>query len=91
MLPQGLRRTERLSRVVVWIVEIKDRAELDLPQKMPWLGQWWVDATAACVTDAATDYRFVYVDQRGFGRRRRTDSLSCRPYFEHMPQLAREN
>jgi type III restriction enzyme len=54
---------------IVWIIETKGRAELDLPQKMQRLAQWCADATAA---DVGTAYRFVYVDQEGFERHRPT-------------------
>jgi type III restriction enzyme len=52
----------------VWLVETKDRAELDLPQKMKRLGQWCADATAASLDEGGPIYRFVYVDQEGFER-----------------------
>lgn len=50
----------------VWIVETKGREEIDVPQKMMRLRQWCVDATAASVSDDGTQYRFVFVDQKGF-------------------------
>ena len=51
---------------IVWIVETKGRAELDLPQKMARLRQWCADATAA--EDSGQRYDFVFVDQTGFER-----------------------
>lgn len=62
----------RAADGVVWIIEIKGRAELDLPQKMQRLAQWCVDAAAACAANSGTVYRFVYVDQEGFERHRPT-------------------
>ncbi len=50
----------------VWIVEIKGREELDIPQKMARLKQWCADATEAAKAQASTRYGFVYVDQEGF-------------------------
>ena len=52
----------------MWIVETKGREEIDVPQKMMRLRQWCVDATAASATDGGTQYRFVFVDQKGFER-----------------------
>jgi len=49
---------------VIWIVETKGRAELDLPQKMSRLKQWCADATAA--EENGQRYDFVFVDQNGF-------------------------
>jgi type III restriction enzyme len=49
---------------VIWIVETKGRAELDLPQKMARLKQWCADATAA--EENGQRYDFVFVDQIGF-------------------------
>lgn len=49
---------------MVWIVETKGRAELDLPQKMGRLKQWCADATAA--EENGQCYEFVFVDQNGF-------------------------
>ncbi|MFC5437484.1 DEAD/DEAH box helicase family protein [Rhodanobacter umsongensis] len=57
----------RTTDGIVWIIETKGRAELDLPQKMQRLAGWCADATAA---DAGTVYRFVYVDQAGFEKHR---------------------
>jgi type III restriction enzyme len=51
---------------MVWIVETKGRAELDLPQKMARLKQWCADATAA--EENGQHYDFVFVDQTGFQR-----------------------
>lgn len=54
---------------LIWIVETKGRAELDLPQKMARLKQWCADATAAEATEgssASQRYDFVFVDQNGF-------------------------
>jgi type III restriction enzyme len=59
----------RTTDGIVWIIETKGRAELDLPQKMQRLAGWCADATAA---DAGTVYRFVYVDQAGFEKHRPT-------------------
>ncbi len=59
----------RASDGVVWIVETKGRAELDLPQKMARLRQWCADANAAEQADGGTPgqrYDFVFVDQNGF-------------------------
>jgi type III restriction enzyme len=53
----------------VWIVETKGRAELDLPQKMARLKQWCADASAASGAEGGPNYRFVYVDQKGFEAR----------------------
>ncbi len=58
----------RTTDGVVWIIETKGRAELDLPQKMQRLAQWCADATTACAADSGTVYHFVYVDQAGFER-----------------------
>ncbi len=58
----------RTADGIVWIVETKGRAELDLPQKMTRLRQWCADATAASRAESGPDYRFVYVDQEGYER-----------------------
>lgn len=61
----------RASDGVVWVVETKGRAELDLPQKMARLRQWCADANAAEHADGGTPgqrYDFVFVDELGFGR-----------------------
>ena len=50
----------------VWIVETKGREEIDLPQKMARLKQWCADATSASRAEGGLEYRFVYVDQKGF-------------------------
>ena len=50
----------------VWIVETKGREELDLPRKMARLKQWCADATSASRAEGGPEYRFVYVDQKGF-------------------------
>ncbi len=50
----------------VWIIEIKGREELDLPQKMARLKQWCSDATAASADEDGITYRFIYVDETGF-------------------------
>jgi type III restriction enzyme len=64
---------------IVWLVETKGRAELDLPQKMARLRQWCADATAALadadedmfpVAERPSRYDFVYVDQPGFEEHR---------------------
>ncbi len=52
----------------VWIIETKGREELDLPQKMARLKLWCADATAASVEEDGVTYRFIYVDQKGFGQ-----------------------
>ncbi|MDB6077752.1 MAG: type restriction enzyme res subunit [Akkermansiaceae bacterium] len=60
---------------IVWLVETKGRAELDLPQKMARLKQWCADATAAETADGGAPgrrYDFVYVDQPGFEEHRPT-------------------
>ena len=54
----------RTTDGVIWIVETKGRAELDLPQKMVRLKQWCADATAA--EDNGPRYDYVFVDQTGF-------------------------
>ncbi|MBX3121057.1 MAG: DEAD/DEAH box helicase family protein [Nitrospira sp.] len=54
----------RTTDGVVWIVETKGRAELDLPQKMARLKQWCADATAA--EENGQRYQYVFVDQAGF-------------------------
>ena len=55
-----VRTTDRL----IWLVETKGRAELDLPQKMARLKQYCADATAA--EENGQRYDFVFVDQTGF-------------------------
>ena len=50
----------------VWIVETKGREEIDLPRKMTRLRQWCEDVTRASRTEGGPEYRFVYVDQKGF-------------------------
>ena len=54
----------RTTDGLVWLVETKGRAELDLPQKMARLKQWCADATAA--EENGQRYDFVFVDQTGF-------------------------
>ncbi len=54
----------RTNDAVIWIVETKGRAELDVPQKMARLKQWCADATAA--EENGQRYDFVFVDQNGF-------------------------
>ena len=54
----------RTTDGLVWIVETKGRAELDLPQKMARLKQWCADASAA--EQNGQRYDFVFVDQTGF-------------------------
>jgi len=54
----------RTADRMIWLVETKGRAELDLPQKMARLKQWCADATAA--EDDGQRYDFVFVDQTGF-------------------------
>ena len=49
---------------MIWIVETKGRAELDLPQKMARLKQRCAAATAA--EENGQRYDFVFVDQTGF-------------------------
>lgn len=58
----------RTTDGTVWIVETKGREEIDVPQKMMRLRQWCMDATAARAADGGTQYRFVFVDQKGFER-----------------------
>jgi len=53
---------------VVWIVETKGQEELELPRKMGRLRQWCEDATAASQAEGGPEYRFVYVDQKGYER-----------------------
>ncbi len=50
----------------IWIIETKGREELDLPQKMARLRHWCDDATQASKDNGGVNYRFVYVDQKGF-------------------------
>jgi type III restriction enzyme len=74
---------------VVWIIETKGRAELDLPQKMLRLAQWCADATAACAAYSGTVYRFVYVDQEGFERHRLTTFAALPASFrDYQPEPA---
>lgn len=54
----------RTTNGVIWIVETKGRAEIDLPQKMARLRQWCEDATAA--EEDGQCYDFVFVDQASF-------------------------
>ena len=54
----------RTADRMIWLVETKGRAELDLPQKMARLKQWCADATTA--EDDGQRYDFVFVDQTGF-------------------------
>jgi type III restriction enzyme len=54
----------------VFIVETKGRVDLDVPRKMQRLAQWCADATAASRAEGGPTYRFVYVDQEGFGKYR---------------------
>lgn len=56
----------RDDKGTVWIIETKGREELDLPQKMARLKQWCEDATAASAGESGVEYRFLYVDQKGF-------------------------
>jgi type III restriction enzyme len=56
----------RTTDGAVWIVETKGREEIDVPQKMARLRQWCADATAASESEDATNYRFAFVDQKGF-------------------------
>jgi type III restriction enzyme len=58
----------RTTDGVIWIVETKGRAELDLPQKMARLKQWCADA--ASTEDNGQRYEFVFVDQAGFEKHR---------------------
>lgn len=54
----------RTTDGVIWLVETKGRAELDLPQKMARLKQWCADATAA--EENGQRYDFAFVDQISF-------------------------
>ena len=56
----------RTTDGTVWIVETKGREEIDVPQKMMRLRQWCADATTASELDGGAEYRFVFVDQKGF-------------------------
>jgi len=59
----------RTADRMIWLVETKGRAELDLPQKMARLKQWCADATAAEAAEGGSPsqcYDFVFVDQTGF-------------------------
>ena len=56
----------RTTDGTVWIVETKGREEIDVPQKMMRLRLWCADANAASASDDGTQYRFVFVDQKGF-------------------------
>ncbi len=79
----------RTSDGVVWIVETKGRAELDLPQKMQRLAQWCADATAASAADTDTVYHFVYVDQAGFERHHPTTFAALPASFrDYQPEAA---
>ena len=55
----------RTTDGTIWIIETKGREEIDVPQKMARLRQWCADATAASADDDV-NYRFVFVDQKGF-------------------------
>ena len=57
----------------IYVVETKGRAELDLPQKMARLKQWCADASEASVAAGGPNYRFVFVDQKGFTTHRPSD------------------
>ncbi len=63
----------RTTDGAVWLVEIKGREELDLPQKMARLAQWCADATEASKSEDGTRYGFVYVDQESFEKHRPSD------------------
>jgi type III restriction enzyme len=56
----------RTADGVVWVVEVKGREELELPQKMARLAQWCEDASIASENEDGTTYRFVFVDQASF-------------------------
>jgi len=66
---------------VVYIVETKGRAELDLPQKMLRLRQWCQDASATSRAEGGPEYRFVYVDQTGYERNPPKDFAGLRAAF----------
>ncbi len=56
----------RTTDGTVWIVETKGREELDLPQKMARLRQWWATRPRRAQATTGSRYRFVYVDQESF-------------------------
>ena len=59
----------RTTGGIIWLVETKGRAELDLPQKMARLKQWCDDANTAEAAEGGSTsqrYDFVFVDQNGF-------------------------
>lgn len=56
----------RITDGTIWIIETKGREEIDVPQKMARLRQWCADATAASADDDNVNYRFAFVDQKGF-------------------------
>ncbi|MGH8611308.1 MAG: hypothetical protein ACREYF_04445 [Gammaproteobacteria bacterium] len=47
-------------------VTVTDAEQRDPPEKMARLPQWCADITAASRAGGEPDYRFVYVDQKGF-------------------------
>lgn len=67
---------------VVWIVETKGRAELDLPQKMARLKQWCANATEAeKASDSNKRYDFVFVDQNSFEKHAPTNFAALAASF----------
>jgi type III restriction enzyme len=74
----------RTKDKIVWLVETKGRAELDLPQKMARLKQWCADATAA--EDNGQSYDFVFVDQIGFEKHApKTFAALAASFTEYKP------
>jgi len=74
----------RTKDKIVWLVETKGRAELDLPQKMARLKQWCADATAA--EDNGQRYDFVFVDQNGFEKHApKTFAALAASFTEYKP------
>lgn len=74
-----------------WVVETKGREELDLPAKMARLAQWCDDATKASLADGGTDWRFVYVDEDGFGRAApRTFAALAAAFVDYQPSAGGE-
>jgi len=61
----------RTTDGVIWLIETKGRAELDLPQKMARLKQWCADATTAEKAAGGSPeqrYDFLFIDQTPFVR-----------------------
>lgn len=76
----------RTTDGVVWVVETKGRAELDLPQKMVRLRQWCEDATDATKDDGGPRYKFVYVDQEGFEKHKPSSFAALASMFREYQE-----